>query len=82
MFHLPTSECTVTMEDVHMLLDLHVNGLAVIGRTNIAYETTLELLWIPLEESGRKGQGIKMKWLKDHYNALNLDEDSANKVKL
>lgn len=35
IFHLPTGECTVTMEDVHMLLGVRVNGLAVVGCTNV-----------------------------------------------
>lgn len=51
-----------------MLLGLRVNGLTVIG--------------LPLEESDRKRQSVKMKWLKDHYNALKLDDNSPDEVKL
>ena len=59
-----------------------MNGLAVIARTNVAYETTIELLGVPLEDNDRKGKSIKIKWLRDHYNALRLDENSPEKVKL
>ena len=30
-FHLPIGECTVTLEDVYMLMGLPINGMAVNG---------------------------------------------------
>lgn len=37
MFHLSIGDCAITLEDIHMLLGLHVDGLAVVGKTNVAY---------------------------------------------
>jgi hypothetical protein len=33
-FHLPFGECTVTLEDVYMLLGLRIDGKAMNGRVN------------------------------------------------
>ena len=31
MFHLPIGECTITLEDVALLLGLHVDGTPITG---------------------------------------------------
>lgn len=46
-FHLPTGECIVTLEDVHMLLGLHINGNAINGPTNINNQISYELYNTP-----------------------------------
>ena len=81
-FHLPTGECTITLEDVHMLLGLRVDGLAVVGQTNVAYSKAQELLGVELTDSDRKGQSIKMTWLKENYDALELNQNSSIEDKL
>ena len=75
-FHLPTGESTVTLEDVHMLMGLRVNGLAVNGRTNVDYSITQELLGEELPERARKGQFVKITWLREIYDAFELNQDS------
>ncbi|XP_058771856.1 protein MAIN-LIKE 2-like [Vicia villosa] len=32
-FHLPTGECTITLEDINMLFGLRIDGRAVVGET-------------------------------------------------
>lgn len=65
-----------------MLLGLHVDGLAVVGKTNVAYSKAQELLGVKLTGSYRKGQSIKMTWLKDNYDTVELDENSTVEEKL
>lgn len=84
VFHLPTDECTITLEDVHMLLGLRVTDFAVNGKTNVTYSKTqellgIELLGIELMNTDRKGQSIKMKWLREHYDDICLNENSPSK---
>jgi hypothetical protein len=76
-FHLPTGEATVTLEDVHMLMGLHINGLAVNGRTNLNYTIVQDLLGVELPETATRGQFIKITWLKEIYLAFHLDENSS-----
>lgn len=59
-----------------------MNGLEVVGHTNVAYETVIELLGVPLKDNGGKRQCIKVKWLRDHYKAFTSDENSPEEVKL
>lgn len=65
-----------------MLLGLRVNGLTVVGKTNVAYSKAHELLGVELNDSDRKGQSIKMTRLKDNYDALELDDNSTDEEKL
>lgn len=60
-FHLPIGECTITLEDVHMLLDSCVNSFAVNGKINVAYSKAQDLLGIELTDTTRKCQFIEMK---------------------
>ncbi|XP_050882545.1 protein MAIN-LIKE 1 [Lathyrus oleraceus] len=46
IFHLPTGECTITLEDVSMLLGLRVNGKAVNGTTQLGNNVYLDNLGI------------------------------------
>ncbi|CAK8533946.1 unnamed protein product [Lathyrus sativus] len=65
-----------------MLLGLRVDGSAVVGDTNVNYALVEELLGVPLERGDRKGQSIKITWLKRNYNALNLTNESPEEQKL
>ncbi|CAK8543681.1 unnamed protein product [Lathyrus sativus] len=82
LFTSPRGECTLTLEDVHMLLGLRVDGSAVVGDTNVNYALVEELLGVPLERGDRKGQSIKITWLKRNYSALNLTNESPEEHKL
>jgi len=46
-FHLPFGECTVTLEDVYMLLGLRIDGKAVNDRVNQDNSIGNELLGAP-----------------------------------
>ncbi|CAK8571411.1 unnamed protein product [Lathyrus sativus] len=65
-----------------MLLGLRVNGLAVVGDTNVKYELVEELLGVPLERSDRKGQSLRTIWLKRIHGALNLTDESPEELKI
>ena len=55
-FHLPISECTVTLEDVYMLLGLRIDGKAVNGRVNHDNSICNELLGAPLCDDQAAGE--------------------------
>ena len=58
-FHLPIGECTVTLEDVYMLLGLPVDGKAVNGSVQQPNSQFEELLGRDMVEGGgARGHGI------------------------
>jgi hypothetical protein len=57
-FWFPTSECTMMLEDVYMLLGLPIEGKAVNGKTNYANSTCMDLLDADLLDDNSRGQGI------------------------
>lgn len=70
-FHLPTGECTITLEDVALLLGLRVGGKAVTGSTMVSWtDDFLDLLGVMPPESQRKGNFIKLKWLRETFSML------------
>ena len=82
-FHLPISECTVTLEDVYMLLGLHVDGEAVNGPVQLPNSLCEELLGRNmLDQSNARGQGIFLSELKTHYASLALTENSPEIEKI
>ncbi|KAI5447876.1 hypothetical protein KIW84_015355 [Lathyrus oleraceus] len=54
-FHLPIGECTVTLEDVYMLLGLRIDGKAVNGKVNQDNNICNELLGDPLLDDETEG---------------------------
>ncbi|KAI5448201.1 hypothetical protein KIW84_015574 [Lathyrus oleraceus] len=56
IFWFPTGECTVTLEDVYMLLGLSIEGKAVNGKTNYANSICMELLETDLLDDNARGQ--------------------------
>ncbi|XP_058746479.1 protein MAIN-LIKE 2-like [Vicia villosa] len=81
-FHLPTGECTITLEDVHMLLGLPVDGKAINGCVMQANSLCQEAIGIDLIEGavGARGQGVNLKRLKEHYKKFRLDDESTQET--
>ncbi|XP_073222423.1 serine/threonine-protein phosphatase 7 long form homolog [Cicer arietinum] len=70
-FHLPTGECTITLEDVVLLLGLRVGGKAVTGSTMVSWtDDFLDLVGVMPPESQRKWNFIKLKWLREAFSML------------
>jgi hypothetical protein len=81
-FWFQTGECTVTLEDVYMLLGLPIEGKAVNGKTNYANSICMELLDTNLLDDNARGQGILLSRLKSYYNSLYLDEHSTEDARI
>ncbi|XP_050875433.1 protein MAIN-LIKE 2-like [Lathyrus oleraceus] len=62
-FHLPTGECTITLEDVSMLLGLQINGKIVNGPTNVTNDVYMENLGVKSTASDKNGDFVKIVWL-------------------
>lgn len=76
-FWFPIGKCTVTLEDVYMLLGLPIEGKAVNGKTNYANSICEELLGADLLDDNPRGQGILLSRLKNYYHSLVLNENST-----
>jgi hypothetical protein len=67
-FHLPTGECTITLEDVALQLGLPINGRPITGASSVDWdEKCQELLGQIPPENQMVGQSVKLKWLKDTF---------------
>src|ERR1043165_1719870 len=81
IFHIPTGECTVTLEDVYMLLGLPINGKPMNGDVQQPNDLCLKMLGVDLiegtEAAKGRGQGIKLSALKFCYDTLILNEYSS-----
>ena len=82
-FHLPIGECTVTLEDVYMLLGIPIDGKAIIGSVQQPNSLYKELLGKNMVEgSGARGQGILLTELKKYYATLELNENSSELARI
>ncbi|XP_027362864.1 protein MAIN-LIKE 2-like [Abrus precatorius] len=73
IFHFPTGECTITLEDVALQLGLRVDGLSTMFDWEEMCDTYLGIL--PVKGESLIGSMLKLKWLKD--NMLPLPEKSS-----
>jgi hypothetical protein len=75
-FHLPTGECTITLEDVNMLLGLRVDGKALTGPTEVSWKEDCEkLLGVMPPKEERKDKTLRLAWLRETFSSL-IDESS------
>ncbi|CAJ2654756.1 unnamed protein product [Trifolium pratense] len=77
-FQLPSGECTITLQDVNMLLDLQISGQAVSGRNDSVWEQFPRLLGVNPPER-KHGYSIRKAWLKEQLSSMppNPNEEQA-----
>ena len=63
-FHLPTGECTITLEDVSMLFGLRINGKPVNDYTNVTNDVYFENLGLKPTTLDKNGSYVKIVWIK------------------
>jgi len=67
----------ITLQDVSVLLGLRVDGLPLIGPTNLSWtDLCEEFLGVRPEEGELRGSMIKLSWLAHHF--LNLNNHGGN----
>ena len=76
-FHLPVGECTITLQDVNVLLGLPVDGAAVIMDTTVIdlRQRCHDLLGRDPADRDWKGSRLKMSWIKNQFLPIPVDVD-------
>ncbi|XP_020967059.1 uncharacterized protein LOC110266542 [Arachis ipaensis] len=78
-FHLPIGECTVTLEDVAVILGLPTNGLPVTGMTLSSFEALegecFHQFGVAPRKADCRGSGIKLTWLRNLKERIQLTDE-------
>lgn len=65
IFHLPTGECPITLEDIRMLFSLHINSKAVNGPTQVASDVYMENLGVEPSRACKNRASVKITWFQE-----------------
>nr|KYP58575.1 Serine/threonine protein phosphatase 7 long form isogeny [Cajanus cajan] len=75
-FHMPFGECTITLQDVALLVGLPVDGLPLLGYVSADWRALCEEL-LGIRPTEIKGGKIKLSWLEKNFTNV---EDHVNDV--
>ncbi|MBA0804946.1 hypothetical protein Gohar_004498 [Gossypium harknessii] len=80
-FHLPYGECTITLEDIGLQLDLSVNGEVITAPVvNADWSETFEQLLGKVPNKFR-GSQIEVGWLEDYFKQIEAFTSGVEKEK-
>ncbi|MBA0717280.1 hypothetical protein Golax_005114 [Gossypium laxum] len=69
-FHLPFDECTITLEDVTLQLDLPVDGTVIMGVVGVGNWSAIYNQLLDKVLDNFSGSWIEMKWLEDNFSYI------------
>jgi len=79
--HEMERECTITLQDVSVLLGLCVDGSPLISPTNLDWtDLCEELLGVISQEGELQGSTIKLSWLAHHFPQLNNHDNNLQQL--
>ncbi|XP_052882258.1 serine/threonine-protein phosphatase 7 long form homolog [Gossypium arboreum] len=80
-FHLPCGECTITLEDVHLQLELPMDGDAITGSIHSANWGAVCYELFDAIPDNINGGRIEMGWLRDTFSEPDDDSTELEKIR-